>query len=182
VFIIDEINRANLSKVFGELMLLIEADKRTSDYAIPLTYSKDATETFWVPPNMHIIGLMNTADRSLAMVDYALRRRFAFVALEPAITSPKFAAFLSVKGVTSDLIDRLVDRITKLNTAIRADTKDLGPGFVIGHSFFCPQETEVALDENWYRDVINGEIAPLLREYWPDEPAKADDWIRQLLL
>ena len=93
-FIIDEINRGNLAKIFGELLMLIEADKRGPAHAIPLTYSEGPDETFYLPANLHFIGTMNTADRSLAMVDYALRRRFAFVTLDPAFDSPAFAAWL----------------------------------------------------------------------------------------
>ena len=94
-FIIDEINRGNLSKILGEMLMLIEQDKRGPEFAIPLTYSNNSNETFFIPNNLHIIGMMNTADRSLAMVDYALRRRFAFVNLEPQFSSPKFKEFLT---------------------------------------------------------------------------------------
>lgn len=181
VFIIDEINRGNLSKVFGELMMLIEGDKRGEEFAIPLAYSRNSGERFCVPKNMYIIGLMNTADRSLAMVDYALRRRFAFFQLKPEFGSPGFRAFLTEKGADSALIDLIIDRLSNLNGEIAADEKHLGPGFAIGHSFFCPQGTEETLDGQWYIDVIASEVAPLLHEYWFDDSEKAEEWVRQLL-
>jgi MoxR-like ATPase len=169
VFIIDEINRGNLSKIFGELMLLVEGDKRGAEFAIPLTYSESSAETFYVPENVYVIGLMNTADRSLAMVDYALRRRFAFVSLEPAFESPLFRTTLMERGVSAPIIDRIVSRVTKLNRRI-AEDKDLGAGFAIGHSFFCPTTT-VEQPESWYDAVVSDELEPLLREYWfDDEP------------
>ncbi len=164
-FIIDEINRGNLSRIFGELMLLIEHDKRGSDYELPLTYTPD--EHFHVPQNVHIIGMMNTADRSLAMVDYALRRRFAFMTLEPEFGSNKFNQHLSAMQVSEAVIGRICERMTSLNKLIANESRDLGRGFCIGHSFFCP--TSVVEDsEMWYQEVIESEIQPLLEEYWAD--------------
>ena len=179
VFIIDEVNRGNLSKIFGELMMLIEADKRHRDYAVPLTYSTG--ESFHVPENLFLIGMMNTADRSLAMVDYALRRRFAFIRLKPAFGADQFSDFLLAAGVEEDLVNKIVDRLSDLNRKIREDRKNLGPGFEIGHSFFCPQEEDEQLDESWYKSVILREIEPLLREYWFDRPDHVDKLIRGLL-
>src|SRR5262249_44795942 len=150
VFIIDEINRGNISKVFGELLMLIEADKRGPEYAVPLTYAKDADELFYVPENVYILGLMNTADRSLAMVDYALRRRFAFARLEPGFGTTQFVEWLTSKGVDDDLVRLIVARLSALNATIAADTRNLGPGFQIGHSFFCPTSTEEQIDRSWY--------------------------------
>lgn len=181
VFIIDEINRGNLSKVFGELMMLIEADKRGREFEIPLTYSSSESDRFSVPENVYIIGLMNTADRSLAMVDYALRRRFGFVTLKPAFDNPRFREWLATRGADPTLVALIIDRVNTLNGAILKDDKNLGAGFEIGHSFFCPQGTEVSLDERWFREVIDAEIAPLLREYCFDDPKKAEQWINQLL-
>ena len=180
VFIIDEVNRGNLSKIFGELMMLIEADKRGSEYAVPLTYSPYA-EPFHLPPNLYLIGMMNTADRSLAMVDYALRRRFAFIRLKPAFSTDQFSDFLLAAEVEEDLVNKIVDRLTQLNRKIRDDRKNLGPGFEIGHSFFCPQEEDESLDDSWYRSVILREIEPLLREYWFDRPDQVDGEIKALL-
>ena len=180
VFIIDEVNRGNLSKIFGELMMLIEADKRHRDYAVPLTYSPDG-EPFHVPDNVFLIGMMNTADRSLAMVDYALRRRFAFVRLEPAFRSDQFSNFLLAADVEEDLVTRIVDRMGELNRKIGEDRKNLGPGFEIGHSFFCPRDEDEQLDESWYKAVVRREIEPLLREYWFDRPEYVDGRIEELL-
>ena len=180
VFIIDEVNRGNLSKIFGELMMLIEADKRGPEYAVPLTYSPDA-EPFHVPPNLYLIGMMNTADRSLAMVDYALRRRFAFNRLHPAFGTDQFSNFLNALGVDEDLVDKIVARFSALNERIRADRRNLGPGFEIGHSFFCPGEDEEGLDDSWYEAIVRREIEPLLREYWFDRPDHVDGEIRALL-
>ncbi len=180
VFVIDEVNRGNLSKIFGELMMLIEADKRSADYAVPLTYSLDG-EPFHVPDNVFLIGMMNTADRSLAMVDYALRRRFAFVRLTPAFGTDQFSDFLLKAGVEEDLVNRIVDRLSELNRKIREDRKNLGPGFEIGHSFFCPRDEDEQLDESWYKTVVRREIEPLLREYWFDRPEYVDERVRDLL-
>ena len=136
VFTIDEINRGNLSKIFGELMLLIEPDKRSPEWATKLAYAPAAEERFYVPPNVYLLGMMNTADRSLSLVDYALRRRFAFVTLRPEYGSNKFRQHLLEKGVGAELADRIIERMTSVNEEIAADQTNLGPGFCIGHSFF----------------------------------------------
>ena len=175
VFIIDEINRGNLSRIFGELLMLIEADKRKPDFALRLTYTNES-ERFFVPKNVHILGLMNTADRSLAMVDYALRRRFAFETLEPAYHTEKFRKYLTDAGVDSLLIDRIVKEMSEINRRIR-DDKDLGPGFQIGHSYFVPDDTT---DEVWFHTIIDTQIEPLLREYWFDRPAHVDELLKAL--
>lgn len=180
VFVIDEVNRGNLSKIFGELLMLIEADKRGAEYAVPLTYSRES-ETFYVPPNLYLIGMMNTADRSLAMVDYALRRRFAFIRLNPAYGTDQFSNYLNGEGVDEALVSKIVSRFSALNERIRSDRKNLGPGFEIGHSFFCPGEDDDQLDESWYEAVVRREIEPLLREYWFDRPDHVDDEVQALL-
>jgi 5-methylcytosine-specific restriction endonuclease McrBC GTP-binding regulatory subunit McrB len=170
-FIIDEINRGNLSKIFGELLMLIEGDKRGK--FIRLLY-KD--EQFSVPKNIHIIGMMNTADRSLAMIDYALRRRFAFFDLVPAFQSDGFKKYQTDIGNAK--FDNLIATVEKLNADISKDAS-LGDGFRVGHSYFCVGE-DVTIDDDWLSDVIEYELAPLLNEYWFDEPSKAEGWIRQL--
>lgn len=179
VFIIDEINRGNLSKVFGELMMLVESDKRGPDWRTTLAYSSEEDQPFFVPDNVLILGMMNTADRSLSLVDYALRRRFAFVSLKPAFDDPKFRAHLRTCGVANEIVDRTIERMTELNAAIAADKINLGPGFQIGHSFFVPANGSV--NSEWYSMVVQTEIRPLLEEYWFDEPARADEWCGRLL-
>jgi 5-methylcytosine-specific restriction protein B len=135
VFVIDEINRGNLSKIFGELMLLIETDKRTSEWGVPLAYSLNPDDRFYVPPNLYLIGLMNTADSSLAVVDYALRRRFAFVKLLPAFQSPQFRDFLLKAEAPSVLVNKIVSAMTYLNEALAKDSTNLGDVFRLGIVF-----------------------------------------------
>ena len=182
VFIIDEINRANLSRVFGELLLLLEADKRHPDYGVELTYFTDGDTPFHIPPNLHVLGLMNTADRSLAMVDYALRRRFAFIRLEPAFGKESFIAHLASLGLDEELVHRINRGMTELNQIITADARSLGPGYEIGHSYFIPGDDAEEAGEGWYRQVIQQEIAPLLAEYWFDNRSGAEEQVRKLLV
>lgn len=177
-FIIDEINRGNLAKIFGELLMLIEADKRGVRHAIPLTYSESAAETFHLPENLYFIGTMNTADRSLAMVDYALRRRFSFVTLHPELDSQAFGQWLKNRGAGDGLVEKIKRRVGEVNKVI-AQERDLGPGFQIGHSFFCPPEG-IAPDESWFREVVHGEIRPLLEEYFESRD-KVDSLVGELL-
>ena len=179
VFIIDEINRGNLAKVFGEVMMLIEADKRGPDFGIPLTYSPD--ERFDIPENVFVLGMMNTADRSLAMVDYALRRRFSFVRLRPAFENERFASYLIDDGVEEEVVQKIVTRMTDLNRVISEDTRNLGPGYEIGHSFFVPARDEEGRDDAWYQRIVRTEIEPLLHEYWFDQPDLVADQIGKLL-
>jgi 5-methylcytosine-specific restriction protein B len=174
-FIIDEINRGNLSKIFGELMMLIEPDKRNEKYAVKLTYAEDEEETFFVPDNLYIIGTMNTADRSLAIVDYALRRRFAFFHLDPEY-DVQFLNFLKFKGVSDKLADFICANVPKVNKKISGDIS-LGSGFQIGHSYFCTYNGNNNENE-WYSDVLKFEIRPLLEEIWFDNPANIDDMMK----
>lgn len=164
-FIIDEINRGNLSKIFGELFLLIENDKRGVE--LQLLYSD---EQFYVPENLYLIGMMNTADRSLAMLDYALRRRFAFFELSPAFLSKGFQSYQ--KKIGSPKLDRLILEVLRLNQVIEADEM-LGRGFQIGHSYFC---TESFVSDIWLKSIVNFELIPLIEEYWFDEPEKRREW------
>lgn len=168
-FIIDEINRGNLSKIFGELFMLIENDKR--GVQLQLLYSD---EKFSVPENIYIIGMMNTADRSLAMLDYALRRRFAFFELSPAFNSAGFRRYRA--GKSNKKFDSLIMAVEKLNDAIENDDA-LGRGFRIGHSYFCTQQE---IDDAWLNSVITYELVPLLSEYWFDDLSKVRDWERAL--
>lgn len=181
VFIIDEINRGNLSQIFGELLMLIEHDKRGKEFAVPLVYHQPEEPRFYVPTNLHLIGLMNVADRSLALVDYALRRRFAFVTLKPQYESEHFGEWLRERRMPSELVKLIIDRMTSLNRAIREDTL-LGENYQIGHSYFCPRGDDFsALDKSWYLSIVRTEIIPLLKEYWFDNLKKADDAERNLL-
>ncbi len=170
VLIIDEINRGNLSKILGDLMMLIEHDKRREEWATVLTYSTRDEKPFFVPENLHIIGTMNTADRSLALVDYALRRRFVFEPIPPGFDTPGFAAHLAERGAPAELGALIQERLARLNQQIRDDSQ-LGDGFCVGHSYFAPQGRET-LDEEWYQNVVETEVLPLLAEYWFDAPAK----------
>ena len=179
VLVIDEINRGNLSKIFGELLMLIEADKRSEAWATTLTYTKEGETSFYIPKNVHIIGTMNTADRSLAMVDYALRRRFAFVDVKPAFSQPTFLKKLDSLGADSTLRERINKRFEGLNQRIQDDA-NLGQGFCIGHSYFC-QTGAMSPNDQWYRRIINNEIAPLLKEYWPDDEERALEATARLL-
>ena len=183
VFIIDEINRGNLSRIFGELLMLIEADKRSEDYAVALTYADPADGRFHVPANVHILGMMNTADRSLALVDYALRRRFAFETLEPAFGTDfgreAFQEHLTGRGADPSLARRITDRIGKLNETIGGD-RELGPGFRIGHSYFVPPDDGDEPSDAWYAHIVETQIAPLLREYWFDSPDDVDNEVARL--
>ena len=172
-FIIDEINRGNLSKIFGELFMLIENDKRGPRNTLQLLYSH---ELFYVPSNVYIIGMMNTADRSLTMLDYALRRRFAFFDLRPAFDAESFIAYQ--EGLASEKFDRLVACIVKLNEAIASD-ESLGDGFCIGHSYFCRMSSDDVTDER-ISAIVDYELVPMLREYWFDEPSKVDEWAGRL--
>jgi 5-methylcytosine-specific restriction protein B len=180
VFIIDEINRGNLSRIFGELMMLLEPDKRGSNWSVPLTYATSSENQFSVPKNVYLLGLMNTADRSLAMVDYALRRRFAFWTLEPQIKAPAFRAMLETHGIAPDRVTRLITILGEINEDIAADTANLGPGYRIGHSFFCQEIGDDGESSVWLADVIETELIPLLNEYWVDNSTKAGRWADQL--
>ena len=170
-FIIDEINRGNLSKIFGELLMLIEKDYRGTKTT--LAYSG---MPFSVPDNLFIIGMMNTADRSLAMIDYALRRRFSFFEIEPGFNSDGFINYQ--KTFSNQIFDDLIDQIKMLNKEI-AEDKSLGRGFQIGHSYFCGRETAGCTDE-WMRSVVEFDILPTLNEYWFDEPEKVQRWEKNL--
>lgn len=180
VFIIDEINRGNLSKIFGELMLLVECDKRGPEWGTRLMYGERNRSPFYVPSNLYILGLMNTADRSLSMVDYALRRRFAFATLKPEFSSPGFRSHLLSIGASAGLVDKIVSRMNQLNEIIESDTSNLGPGFCIGHSFFVAQEGTVRVGESWYQRIVKTEIGPLLREYWFDNPGRVEECLSML--
>lgn len=164
-FIIDEINRGNLSKIFGELFMLIENDKR--DYSLQLLYSD---EKFSVPSNVYIIGLMNTADRSLALLDYALRRRFSFYEMKPAFDQTKFIEY--VNGMNDPMFNKLIECVKSLNEKIKNDSS-LGEGFCIGHSYFCELENT---NDDTLSNIVEYELIPLIKEYWFDELDLVKHW------
>ena len=166
-FIIDEINRGNLSKIFGELLMLIEKDYRGTKAT--LAYNG---MPFSVPKNLYIIGMMNTADRSLAMIDYALRRRFSFFEMAPAFESKGFKEYQH--SLDSRTFDELISEIVKLNGEISRD-KSLGKGFCIGHSYFCGKTKETCTNE-WMQSVVDYDILPMLSEYWFDDDTRVQHW------
>ena len=160
VFIIDEINRGNLSKIFGELMMLIESDKRSPRYALKLTYSEEDSPKFYVPENVYIIGCMNTADRSIAIVDYALRRRFAFCPIEPEL-GDSFKAFLCSE-LSKEFVDKICNKLNRVNSIIR-ESSSLGKGLEIGHSYFC-QISSIDDENEWWKSICKYELFPYLQE------------------
>lgn len=164
-FIIDEINRGNMSKIFGELLMLIEKDYRGTKAT--LAYNG---LSFSVPRNLYIIGMMNTADRSLAMIDYALRRRFSFFEVEPGFDSEGFIHYQN--GLNNETLNELISKVKDLNHEIALD-KSLGKGFCIGHSYFCGRD--ICTDE-WLHSIVDYDILPMLSEYWFDDPNKLQRW------
>ena len=164
-FIIDEINRGNMSKIFGELLMLIENDYRGTKAT--LAYNG---LSFSVPKNLYIIGMMNTADRSLAMIDYALRRRFSFFEVEPGFDSEGFIHYQN--GLNNETLNELISKVKDLNHEIALD-KSLGKGFCIGHSYFCGRD--ICTDE-WMHSIVDYDILPMLSEYWFDDPNKLQRW------
>jgi 5-methylcytosine-specific restriction protein B len=175
-FIIDEINRGNLSKIFGELLMLIENDKRGEEFSIPLTYSKSLDSKFYIPDNLYVIGTMNTADRSLALVDYALRRRFAFVNVQPEF-GPKFQSYLMNKGASAQVVNNIVSKMSNLNSLIISDSS-VGRGFEVGHSYFCSSTD--SHNDVWISSIINNEVIPLITEYWFDNSSKTEQALQLL--
>ena len=170
-FIIDEINRGNLSKIFGELLMMIEKDYRGKEVA--LAYSDQG---FHVPENLYIIGMMNTADRSLALIDYALRRRFSFFDMKPGFKSEGFKNH--IKSAGSVKLEKVINIITELNDDIRNDDS-LGCGFEIGHSYFCGNGGPMT--DSHVRRVIKYDIIPTIQEYWFDNEKKAKEWSEKLI-
>lgn len=178
VLIIEEINRGNPAQVLGEILTLIESSKRNNDSAMELAYPRRAGERVYVPENLYVIGTMNVADRSLALVDLALRRRFAFVSLLPSLNAA-WEQWCLAKGTDAAAIDHIRSRMEALNQEIAQD-RALGAQFQIGHSYVTPHEA-VADAQAWFAEVVQSEIGPLLHEYWFDAPERADAAIAKLL-
>lgn len=173
-FIIDEINRANISKVFGELLMLIEKDYRGKENAIHLEYDGPSDEPFYVPENLYIIGMMNTADRGLAMIDYALRRRFVFFEMRPAFDTDGFKKH--IQRINTPVFENTIKEIIALNEKIAKDPS-LGPGFCIGNSYFCADK----YDADTLKNIIRYEVMPLLKEYWFDQETTYTECTDKLL-
>ena len=171
VLVIEEINRGNPAQILGELLTLLEADKRVPGEALRLAYPRTPSERVHIPPNLHVIGTMNLADRSLALVDLALRRRFAFRTLEPMLNDA-WRDWCIAAGASSGLVDTMAKRLGELNTTIAADNR-LRSQFCVGHSFVTPPKAGVTDWPGWFRAVVETEIAPLLDEYWYDDEPTA---------
>ncbi len=178
VLIIEEINRGNPAQVLGEILTLIESSKRNKEAAMELAYPRRAGERVYVPENLYVIGTMNVADRSLALVDLALRRRFAFVNLVPGLNAA-WEQWCLAKGMDAASIAHIRSEIEALNQEISQDSA-LGAQFQIGHSYVTPHEA-VADAQAWFAEVVQSEIGPLLHEYWFDAPDRADAAIAKLL-
>ena len=177
--VIEEINRGNPAQIFGELLTLLEADKRTEESALALSYPRDGEGKIFIPENLYVIGTMNIADRSLALVDFALRRRFAFIDLEPALNNLWLKWCREVCGMDDAVLQKIKGRIESLNRQI-SDDPSLGPQFRIGHSYVTPN-SRVDDPDDWFRQVVRTEIGPLLEEYWFDSPEKASEAEGKLL-
>ena len=181
VVVIEEINRGNPAQIFGEMLTLLESDKRISEEALTLSYPKDTTERIYIPPNLHVIGTMNVADRSLALVDLALRRRFAFINLEP-VWGVTWRNWVSEQcQIDVGFLANIEARLISLNETIAGDYT-LGPQFRIGHSVVTPP-SGIAIGNpfEWFKQVVETEIGPFLEEYWFDDPGKARSESEKLL-
>ena len=181
VFVIEEINRGNPAQIFGEMLTLLENNKRNSSEALQLTYRQTVDERLHIPDNFYVIGTMNTADKSLAIMDFAFRRRFAFQTLTPQFNS-KWEKWLSTQfGIDMVKVNRLAIAVETLNKAIREDG-NLGSAYELGHSFFTPNSIEECQDfDVWVYRILHTEIRPLLVEYWYDEAKRPTEAIEQFL-
>ncbi|KRA05681.1 ATPase [Rhizobium sp. Root564] len=182
VLVIEEINRGNPAQIFGEMLTLIEDGKRNEAEALRLAYPRTINERKYVPPNLYIIGTMNVADRSLALVDLALRRRFSFVSLSPQFNDA-WRSWIIAQGAPQQLVARIAERMTTLNSVIASD-RTLGRQFEVGHSFFTPAHPPAegaGAWEAWYQETVATEVAPLISEYWFDDEGKAKTQTARLI-
>ena len=178
VMVIEEINRGNPAQIFGEMLTLLEADKRKESEALQLSYYHDDDERVYIPENLYIIGTMNIADRSLALMDFALRRRFAFIDLEP-VFNDKWRVWLQNCGLLPEMIDKIAERMTDLNEVI---SEKLGPQYRIGHSYVTPAKgTRIPDASQWFRRIVEMKIIPLLAVYWPDDSDEVEERKKKLL-
>lgn len=181
VLVIEEINRGNPAQIFGEMLTLLESSKRSPDEALELAYRRSESERIHLPRNLHVIGTMNIADRSLALVDLALRRRFAFVDLVPQLNERWRGWCRDRCGMPEAHITIIERKMARLNEDIAAD-RSLGPQFQVGHSYVTPTDASGATDGlSWFEEVVNSEIVPLLEEYWFDNAEKVSAAKRELL-
>jgi 5-methylcytosine-specific restriction protein B len=181
VIVIEEINRGNPAQIFGEMLTLLEVDKRTPNEALELSYRRFDGERVSIPDNLYVIGTMNIADRSLALVDLALRRRFAFIDLEPTLGKPWRDWVQEHCGIDSEILVEIEKRLNALNNDITADSS-LGPQFRVGHSYVTPPlGVPIADAREWFRQVVDTEIGPLLDEYWIDPREKSQKARERLL-
>lgn len=183
VLVIEEINRGHPAQIFGELLTLLEADKRNAAEALELSYADpedDSNPPVHVPPNLYVVGTMNLADRSLALVDFALRRRFAFADLEPQLGERWIEWIVDERGVDRELAHDIRRRIQKLNAAIEED-ESLGKQFRLGHSYVTPSAPLDGSTRTWFEQVARSEIGPQLDEYWFDSPKTAQEQLKELL-
>lgn len=181
VLVVEEINRGNPAQIFGEMLTLLEVDKRNPSDALELSYRRDDEERIYIPKNLYVIGTMNIADRSLAQMDLALRRRFAFVTLKPMLNEVWHKQLVELNGINEELVDAISEKLTSINDQIKNDS-NLGEQFQIGHSFVTPLRDET-IDDGiaWFHSVVESEIGPLLDEYWLDDPEKAESLRKDLL-
>ncbi|MGR9253043.1 AAA family ATPase [Rhizobium leguminosarum] len=181
VLVIEEINRGNPAQIFGEALTLLESSKRKPEDALKLAYHTDDQDRVHFPPNLFVIGTMNIADRSLALVDLALRRRFAFIDLEPQLNEQWVDWCKERCNFPTEVVDQIQRRMTDLNDEISGD-RSLGPQFRIGHSYVTPSVGQTGVEpKQWFDDVVETEIVPLLQEYWFDAPDKVSAARRRLL-
>ena len=181
VLIIEEINRGNPAQIFGEILTLIEEDKRKPEEALELSYARKNGEEFYIPENLYVIGTMNIADRSLALIDLALRRRFAFVNLKPEFGEAWLKWGENINGLGREFLKDVQRRVTELNETIEKENS-LGPQFKIGHSYFTPSKNKKIEDpQEWFRQIVETEIKPYLEECWFDAPDEAKGAIHKLL-
>lgn len=181
VVVIEEINRGNPAQIFGEMLTLLEADKRSPSEALELSYRQEGDRPVYIPENLYVIGTMNIADRSLALVDLALRRRFAFIHLSPQFGKPWRSWVNSKANIPLPLLEKIEQRMIELNKVISSDSR-LGEQFSVGHSYVTPAfDTEIKDPHHWFSQVVETEIYPLLEEYWYDDPAMAREQKRLLL-
>ncbi len=172
IVVIEEINRGNPAQIFGEMLTLLEADKRTPNEALELSYRRADNERIYIPANLYVIGTMNIADRSLALVDLALRRRFAFINLRPLL-GERWRRWVNQEfKLDENVLLDIERRVIQLNKKIAEDT-NLGAQFQIGHSYVTPPlGTNINDAQEWFRQIVENEIIPLLEEYWFDAPEK----------